>query len=152
VGTRTNTLVWAVLCLSQLIYVVIVFQKPPTPRPQDVATTMFPPLFVVAAGLAAGTIWWRRRALVRPIQTGEIDLKSQAGLGRAFTHFILNLVLSQSVAIYGLVLTFLSNQPLYAIGFVAAGLALMWIHRPFAPEVQGPLRDERAELGLPPTQ
>ena len=137
-GTPTNTIVWAALCVSQVIYVVVAFLTPPQPASQDVLTTMFPPLLLIAVLLASGTIWWRRRALVQPIQSGELDLETPQGQGKAFTALILNLVLSESVAIYGLVLTFLSNDIRYVIGFVAAGLVLMFIHRPFAAALQPP--------------
>ena len=137
-GTLTNTIIWAVLCLSQVIYVVVAYQKPPAHSPQDVLLTVFPPLLLTATLIAVGSLWWRRRALVRPIQSGALDLGTPEGQGKAFTALILNLVLSESVAIYGLVLTFLSNDHRYVLGFVAAGLALMFIHRPFARELQSP--------------
>jgi hypothetical protein len=131
-----NSMIWAMLCLSQAIYILVGFHKPPSPSPQDVSSTMFPPLLLVAGGLAAGTVWWRRRALVRPIERGDLDPGTPEGQARAFPAFLINLVLSESVAIYGLVLTFLSDDVRYVVGFVGAGLTLMFIHRPFAPELQ----------------
>ena len=35
-GTAINTTLWAVLCLSQVIYVAVAFLKPPAPSAQDV--------------------------------------------------------------------------------------------------------------------
>ena len=148
--TTTNVMIWAVLCLSQAIYVVVAFLKPPSPTPQDVSSTMFPPLLVVAGMLAAGTIWWRTRSLVRPIQRGDLDPGTPEGQARALPAFLINLVLSESVAIYGLVLTFLSDDPRYVLGFVGAGLTLMFIHRPFAPELQARERSPMATSRPPP--
>ena len=137
-ASQTNIIIWVSLCIAQLIYVVVAHLRPLPPNSSDVAQTMFPILLVISMATAAGTIWWRGRALVRPIQSGALDLTRTQDLAKAFTAFILNLVLSESVAIYGLVLTFLSNDTRYVIGFVAFGLVLLWIHRPFAPELRPP--------------
>lgn len=138
-ATKTNILLWIALCVSQLIYILVVYIKTPTESPQDVSQTMFPPLLVVAVIISIGTIFYRKRALVEPIQSGSIDLSTDAGVGKGFTPFILNLVLSQSVGIYGLVLSFLSGEIQYVVGFVAASLALMYIHRPMSPQLQAPV-------------
>ena len=59
-------------------------------------------------------------------------------MARAFTPFVLNLVLSESIGIYGLVLSFLSADPSYVFAFGAGAIALLWVHRPTAPDLVPP--------------
>jgi hypothetical protein len=138
VATKANKLLWITLCVAQLIYLVVVYTMPPPQDPQAVAGGIFPALLFAAISIAVGTLIYRRRALVVPIQSGRLDLNTQQGLAKAFTPYILNLVLSEAVAIYGLVLSMLSGEFLYTVGFVAAGLSLLYLHRPTAPELQSP--------------
>lgn len=147
-ATATNKILWLSLCVSQVIYIVVVFAKPATPRASGVPDLMFLALFAIAVGTGLGTVIFRRRALVAPIRSGELDPNTPVGAARAFTPFILNLVLSESVAIYGLVLSFLSNDPKYVVGFVAGALVLMYIHRPTARDLVAPLSAGYA--GAPP--
>ena len=134
-----NRILWWTLVVSLLIYVVVAHVvQIRTEGSDDFITTLALALGLVSVGTAAGTIWYRRHALAGPIQRGEVDLSQPEGQGQAFTPFILNLVLSESVGIYGLVLTFLSGNPSYSILFVVGALALMYVHRPTAPDLQPP--------------
>jgi hypothetical protein len=92
--------------------------------------------------MGVGTVILRRRALVGPIQSGRLNLTTPEGQARAFTPFILNLVLSESVGIFGLLLAFLSGQPVYSIVFSAGALFLLFVHRPNAPDLVAPLSGE----------
>lgn len=135
-ATKTNKLLWAILCVSQLIYIQVAYSMGPSESTSEAADQIFPALLFIALALAVGTIYCRKRALVTPIASGQINLETTQGLAKAFTPFILNLVLSQAVGIYGLVLSFMSGEPLYTVGFVAASLTLMYIHRPTSAELQ----------------
>jgi len=137
-ATSTNRIVWLTLVVAQLIYVGVGYNRPASLHTNDVVEPMFLILLVLSALMAYGTIVYRKRALVVPIQSGSLDLGTPEGQGRAFTPFILNLVLSQAVGVYGLVLTFLSSDPRFVVGFSATSLALMYVHRPTAPELQAP--------------
>ena len=98
--------------------------------------------FVFAAlsvAIAIGTVVYRRRALVGPIQSRALDPATPEGLRAAFQPFIINLVLSESIGIYGLVLSLLSGQPLYAVAFSVGAIALMYVHRPTASDLQSPM-------------
>jgi hypothetical protein len=88
--------------------------------------------------VAVGTLIYRRRALVEPIQAGQLDPSSKEGFAKAFTPLILNLVLTESIAIYGLVLAFLSHRPGLALPFAIGAFALMYLHRPTAPDLSPP--------------
>ena len=135
-ATKANKILWWMLCISQLVYIQVVYTMPPSQDLQGVPDGIFPALLSVAIIIALGTIIYRRRALVLPIQSGQLDLNTKEGLAKAFTPFILNLVLSQAVAIYGLVLSIMSGEPGYTLGFVAAALVLMYIHRPTSIDLQ----------------
>jgi len=144
-ATQTNKLLWWAMCFSQLVYIYVVYtmsKTPPAEAPPGVPVGMFVALLVVSITMAIGTILYRRRALVRPIQSGQLDLTTKEGAAKAFTPFILNLVLSQAIAIYGLVLSIMSGQTSYTVGFVAAALALMYIHRPTSSDLQPRLNPE----------
>jgi hypothetical protein len=150
VDTTTNRIIWAALCLAQLTYVAVVFQIEPTENPPDVSSTMLPALVVLGLTIATGTIWWRKHALVGPIRSGKLDLSTLEGQAHSFAPFILNLMLSEAVAIFGLVLTIRSSEGSYVLGFVAASLGLMFIHRPFALDIQSPQRDSNSVRRPPP--
>jgi hypothetical protein len=131
-----NRLIWWILFLAPLPYVQAIYAIRHAGTPRDVSTGLFPAALLLTVAIAVGTMILRKRALVDRIQSGDVDLSTPDGLGKLFTPFVLNLVLSEAVAIFGLVLSLLSNEPLYTVGFVAASLALMYVHRPTASELQ----------------
>lgn len=134
-ANATNQLLWWCLVVSLLIYVVVAYVAQVPASPEVPLGTVAAVLTVIAVGTAVGTILYRRRALVGPIRRGELDPSRPADLQRAFTPFILNLVLSESVGIYGLVLAILSGKPAWCLPFVASALGLMFVHRPTAPDL-----------------
>jgi hypothetical protein len=125
------------------VYVVVAHVAQVAPSPNAPVSLLLPVFAGVSGAIAAGTIVFRRRALAGPIQAGRLDPSTPEGFQAAFTPFILNLVLSESVGIYGLVLAFLSGQPLYSIVFSAAAIALMVVHRPTAPDLVPPISAHR---------
>ncbi|MGH0035653.1 MAG: hypothetical protein ACQGVK_11565 [Myxococcota bacterium] len=136
--TTQNRILWWALAVSLVLYMGVAHVVPGPEEPGQGVGAMFPILALVAIAVGAGTLFYRRRALAGPIQSGTLDLASDAGRQKAFAAFILNLVLSESVGIYGLVLSLLSGDPLYAVGFGLAGLALLYLHRPGASDLKPP--------------
>jgi hypothetical protein len=136
-------LLWWSLAASLVIYAIVahVVQLPASPTiPTSLLTLVFAALSVA---IGIGTLVYRRRALVDPIQSRALDPATPEGLRAAFRPFIINLALSESVGIYGLVLSFLSGQPLYAVTFSVGAIVLMYLHRPTASDLQSPMSAHR---------
>jgi hypothetical protein len=132
-------LLWWALVVALLVYVVMahIVEVPPSPDlPLELLTGIFASLSLV---LGVGSLILRRRALSSPIQSGRLDPSTPEGLQRATPPFILSLVLSESVGIYGLLLSLLSGNPFYSVVFAGAALVLMFLHRPTAPDLVPPL-------------
>ena len=132
-------LLWWALVVALVVYVVMahVVDIPPSPDlPLGLLTAIFT---LLSLGLAVGSLIHRRRALSNPIQSGLLDPSTPEGLQRTTAPFILNLVLSESVGIYGLLLSLLSGNPAYSVVFASAALVLMFLHRPTAPDLVPPL-------------
>ena len=139
----TCRVLWWTLVASLVVYAVVahVSGLPPSSNAQ---VALLAPIFVaLSVAIGIGTAVYRRRALAGPIQSGELDPSTPEGLQAAFQPFIINLVLSESVGIYGLVLAFLSGQPMYSVAFSGAAIGLMYVHRPTAPDLQPPMSAHR---------
>jgi hypothetical protein len=134
---------WWVLVSSLVIYPVVAHQAdlPATPDfPISLLTWIFVALSVV---LGIWTVIHRRRALADPIQARKLDPTTPAGFQAAFQPYVVNLVISESVGIFGLVLFVLSGEPLYSVLFSAAAIVLLCFHRPTAADLQPPMSAER---------
>ncbi|MBW2421929.1 MAG: hypothetical protein JRH19_25565 [Deltaproteobacteria bacterium] len=107
-------------------------------------------VLVISIGIGAGSLLYRRHALSGPIQSGKLDPSRPEGLEKAFLPFMINLVLSESVGIFGLVLSFLSGQPAYSIAFAAGALVLMYLHRPTARDLVPPISGSQRGLNPKP--
>ena len=142
----TNRILWFVLVLSQGLYVLAASLVPAVDMDGELVPTLGGILALMAIGVAVGSAAFRKKAIVEPIQSGKLDPTTREGLARAFTPFILNLVLSEAVAIWGLVLSLISGDLGWVVGFVAGGLALMWYHRPTSADFVPP---PRADVGRP---
>ena len=136
----TLRVLWLVLLGSQVIYLVLPFVLQPAGQPSDPSfvRTVSLALGSVSAVVGVGTIVYRRRALVAPIQAGHLDPNTTEGLAKVFRPFVLNLVLTESIAIYGLFLALLSQGPRPALPFAIAAFVLMYLHRPMAPDLSPP--------------
>lgn len=132
--------VWFVLLVSQVLYLALPYVVELEGRRPD--TGFLSPftlaLAAIAVVTAAGTLVYRRRALVEPIQSGRLDPTSPSGAVHAFSPIILNLVLTESIAIYGLVLGLLSGSATRGLPFAIGAFVLMWVHRPTAPDLTPP--------------
>lgn len=144
----TNRLLWWAFVVSLLVYVGVAHvARIPGERtaPLDL---LVPALALVSLGEALASLLYRRYALSGPIRSGRLDPSTPEGARRAFQPFVVNLALSESVGIYGLVLAFLSGDPVYAVAFSAAALVLLYLHRPTAPDLAPP-RDPGARATDP---
>ena len=147
-ASMTNRILWWSLVVSLLVYVVIAHVASIPANTQVPVPVLLAVFGALSVGVAIGSLIYRRHALSGPIQRGELDPTSPEGQAKAFQPFILNLVLSESVGIYGLVLALLSGQGAYSIPFALAALALMYAHRPTAPDLIPPLSGR--DLGVHP--
>jgi hypothetical protein len=137
--TFVNRVLWWSLVASLLVY-VLVANVASAPANSDVPIgPLATAFFLLSCGVGVGTLVYRRRALSGPIQSGALDPTTPAGAQKAFTPFIVNLALSESVGIFGLVLSLLSGNPLFCAGFSAGAIALMVVHRPTASDLVPPL-------------
>lgn len=137
-ATPINRALWYALSASLFVYALIpnLLQRPVNPEaPIGLLTAVFASMSLV---IAIGTIAYRRRALAGPIEAGRLDPTTPEGLQRAFPVFALNLMLSESVGIYGFVLSLLSGRAIYVLVFAAGALALLYVHRPTAPDLVPP--------------
>jgi hypothetical protein len=131
---------WFVLLFSQVVYLALPYVVELEGRRPDAGTldTLTLVLAAISVATGAGTLVYRRRALVEPIRTGRLDPSSPAGAAHAFSPIVLNLVLTESIAIYGLLLGLLSASPSRALPFALGAFALMYVHRPTAPDLAPP--------------
>jgi F0F1-type ATP synthase membrane subunit c/vacuolar-type H+-ATPase subunit K len=137
-NTPVNRILWWALSVSLLVYMVVAHVVPAQEGAGEIADLLFPVFALISLGVGGGTVYYRRIALANPIRSGALDPTTPEGRQRAFQPFIINLVLSESVGIYGLVLAFLSGNPMFAVGFGVFGLLLLYLHRPTAPDLQPP--------------
>ena len=87
-------------------------------------SNIIPPLFfglVIVSVLNIGTIAFIQTSKSIMPERGRYD-----PLGRVFTKMSTGVVLSEALAIYGLVITLLSGEILYGIGFSLATWACLW--------------------------
>lgn len=131
-----------------MIYVGVAAVVKPVGEERDPGV-LFPALLSVAAATGVGTVIHGRLALAGPIQSGRLDPAEGKGQERAFRSFMINLVLSESVGIHGLVLSIRSGVVWYSLGFAAAAIALLYIHRPTARDLVA--RSSSSQRGEDPT-
>jgi len=141
---------WWVFVASLVVWVLAAHVAPPPVNPPASLSPLTMALAGVSLVIAIGTIVYRRRALAGPIQAGHLDPTTPVGLQRAFPVFILNVVLSESVGIFGLVLSLLSGRPTYVMAFAAGAFALLYLHRPTAPDLVPPLGPGQGGSRPPP--
>lgn len=149
-ATATNRMLWWSLVVSLLVYAVVAHVAALPRDPAAPLGVLFAALATIAGGEALGSLVYRRRALVDPIRKGELDLSTIEGQRKAFQPFMVNLVLSESIGIYGLVLAFLSGRGAYSLPFIGLALVLMFAHRPTAPDLAPPLGGGHSATRPPP--
>jgi len=139
VANFTCRILWWALVASLLVYVLLSHVVKVPPNPNAPISLLLPLFSLLAVATGIGTTIYRRRALSGPIQARQLDPSTPEGLQAAFPPFMINLALSESVGVYGLVLSFLSGRPIYAELFCGAAIVLMYLHRPTAPDLVAPM-------------
>jgi hypothetical protein len=130
------TIIWAALLGSLLAYGFIVFQISNGQQPKDLD-----PVFVYAlGGVAVGTmviIPFLRSKLLPPMkeasslnETVPEDPQVAKAVARVYSASIVSWAMSESIAIYGLLLAFLSFQPKFFFVFAGGSVANFVIYRP----------------------
>jgi hypothetical protein len=140
------TILWAALIASAAIYVVVSFLVAPAEVPEAPQELVIV-LGIVAVAVAIASMVMPRKLLPdnavrgrmqakRPAAVGahkrlserEQRLASVAGLYMA--PWLVGMVLAEAVAIFGLVLVFITGDPNMVIPFAVVGAALMLLKRP----------------------
>lgn len=139
-ANATNRLIWWALLSAIVVYGVVSFTVAPS---LDVAVDTDVRLVAVALGVvslstAVATIFIRGRMLVGPIQRGDLDPRRPEDMQRAFVGFLLCMVLTESIGIYGLVVALLSGNGIGSVPFLAVAFGLMLVHRPTAGDLRPP--------------
>jgi hypothetical protein len=134
-ATVANRVIWWFLLSAPITYLWAAPALQSENPSSEVLRFEFPSFVVLSLAIAGSTLILRKRKLVEPIRSGEVDLETPEGLGKAFTPFILSLVLSDAVAIFGVFLTLQSGNALFIYGFSAAAIGLLYFHRPTAPDL-----------------
>lgn len=150
--TPSFRIVWWALLSTLLVYLGVAFGVAPTigldgdaPLPLLAGV-----LGAVAVALAVASVVVRRRALAGPIQSGALDPATPEGRQRATAAYVVCLVLSESIGLFGLVLALLAGDGTWSLPFVAAAFVLILVHRPSASELQPPRGGPRAHLDSRP--
>jgi F0F1-type ATP synthase membrane subunit c/vacuolar-type H+-ATPase subunit K len=135
-AVRITRMLYLALLVSVGTYGLIVFLITNNQTPKE----LDPIMLYALAGAAATTmvmIVVLRGKLLPPTREAHSlsepipeDEQVKQALGRLFTASIITWALCESIAIYGLVLSFISFQPKYFLGFAAASLVNFVIYRP----------------------
>jgi hypothetical protein len=145
---RTVQILYLALLVSLAMYAFIAYQV----TQQATAVSEVAPLFVyalVAVALAVSTTIPLLRRAMLPSMKAATSLgeaapaqgpDSRAAVARYQTAQIVSWALAESIAIDGLILTFISHDLRYYLGFVAAALANFALYRPRADDVESILR------------
>jgi F0F1-type ATP synthase membrane subunit c/vacuolar-type H+-ATPase subunit K len=144
---RTMMILHLALMGSVGIYAFILFQVTQGQPPRE----LDPPVMLYAlAGVALAmmaVIPVLRSKMLPPIREAKSldepvpeDEKVQAAVAKLFTASIVTWALCESIAIYGLVLAFLSFQMKYFFAFAAASLVNFLIYRPRKEQLLGAAR------------
>ena len=117
-------IIYGALCMSMIVYGVVGFLI--VVPPEEPNTDMIIPLALAVVSLVTGT------------GTLFVDKFSQ---GDYQTRNIIKWALSESIAIYGLVLYFLTTNLVYLLSFIAFALALMAVHAPNKKQFEESLKE-----------
>jgi F0F1-type ATP synthase membrane subunit c/vacuolar-type H+-ATPase subunit K len=122
---QTLWIIFGALCMSQLIYGVVGVVVVEPPEEPDVDMVLPIAFSLVAISTSVFTFF-----------VGKI-IK-----GNYLTSCIIKWALTESVAIYGFVLYFLTGDTIYLGGFILFSLALMAVHAPKKRDFEDSLREQ----------
>lgn len=124
---QTLWIVYGALCLSQLVYGVVGTVIKASGEP---TTSLEMPIALVFAGITSSVLSFVMGNLIQ---------------GNYFTKCIIKWALSESVAVYGLVLCILTGNKLYLGAFIVWSLALMAVHAPSQKQFEASLKPKSDE-------
>lgn len=136
---HSASVIWAVLVLSQFIYLAVlgsgIFQNEASDS--SFLRLMSYSLGSVCLAEVVIVLFVFRRYVVRPIQGGTVDPSTPPGAQRVLSPLLICWVLIEAIAIHGLVLAVLAGSSArYMLPFLAVSLLLMWFTRPWGPSLQ----------------
>ena len=121
---RTANTLLLVFAIAPIVYLVtaalVRFGNGGLARDPNFVPILFFGLVIVSVMTIGTMVFVQTNESIMP-ERGRYD-----PLGRVFTKISTGVVLSEALAIYGLVLTLLSGQILYGIGFSLATWACLW--------------------------
>jgi F0F1-type ATP synthase membrane subunit c/vacuolar-type H+-ATPase subunit K len=129
---QTLKLIWLALLFCLGIYALL----PPLLRlPQSDTVAQFQAVLFVALGAVAivtvvAVLMIRRLGLVGPLARGELDPDTPEGRSRAFLVTVITWALSESVALYGVVLYLLFHDAVHLYPFLLLALGLLLLQAP----------------------
>ncbi len=124
-------LIWAIMIISIFGYVFVALNEfSPSVESQEHLSVLIIALFVFTIIEVGITIVIRHFILIKPCKVGKRDAKSLKGLSIIFIVSIVLWILSESIAIYGVVLFFMTNRAIYLILFALIGASMMVYHSP----------------------
>lgn len=121
---RTNQVLWIALMLSQAIYGLVALL---VAEPRDGVVAAMPLVLGavgVASGVGAHLSWRRATGAGRALHAEPVRLADR------FRGYLIAWVLDESIAVFGLMLALLGFPSTTWAPFLAAGMALMLVHRP----------------------
>ncbi len=143
-------IVWGAMFASLAAYAVLPLLLPGSGEADPILPLVTALLGALAAANALASVVLRALALVRPLRCRRLELGTPEGVQRFFTISLLNWALSESVALFGVVLFVFSRDPGLLHPFLAGAALLMLWHAPhlgaFAPR---PSSEEPARRGTP---
>lgn len=141
---RLTGIIAAALAASIPIYMIIAWMVAPASETAGLGEAEFRILSGVMAFLGVGNLVIARVLFARGVSRAETHATAEQRLGSYRTAVIIAFAVREGVAIYGLVLSFLSGDPRWALGFGAVALASMLMGWPKRSEM------ERLAAEVPP--
>jgi hypothetical protein len=148
--TTTLRAVWAALMVAVFVYAALAVwltRRMQPAFPSDIAATLTPALYALAVAIALVALWWRRHlapeavvavtsggagpSIVIPVlPETDAERHALAAFARLQTQWIVVWAMSESLAIFGLVLSLGTADPRHVAGLGAAALILLGVHAP----------------------
>ena len=143
---RTLTILYVALMGALGMYAYVAFMIAGAQEPRPLPDIMLPVFIAMGAG-AMVMIPILRGKLLPPMKeatslndTVPENEQTRAATAKLFSASIVTWALCESIAIYGLVLSFMTAEPKYFLGFAAASLVNFLIYRPRKEQLLGAAR------------
>jgi hypothetical protein len=124
----TQRIIWLAMLGSIALYAALPWIVRPEVKSSSDALLLSFMAIAILTGI--GTLAARELLLVRPIRAGELRVATDAGLARLSQISIVLWALSESVALYGVILYVLSGEARHLYLFLMASAGLFFVHRP----------------------